>query len=289
MYDYGNKVKIVYFHARYHKAEHCKFTMFEELDGLTREFREKIVRWQLDSEKITLKFTDKRTDGRAERSSVKDNAEPTAERLRQSISRTRSTIFELAMCNEFTHFCTFTQSAEMRDRFNLDEFRKDFAQFVRNINRSRRDNPIKYLLIPEQHLNSRNKKDIGAWHMHGLLMGLTEADLRLFTLKEKLPQNIRKALKSGQKVYNWERYSQKFGYFTCTEIGNHEACSKYITKYITKELQKRNLENGQHSYFASQGLNRRVPIVKFSKDKCPVSEWDFENEYVKVRWLDVER
>lgn len=285
MYDYGDKVKIVYFRAQWLKKPKWENPLFPEFDGVPPEFRENMIKWQLNPEYIPMTSEPPRISSEK----GKGNKAVTKERLSQSISRARSKIFELAMCNEFTHFCTFTQSGEMRDRFDLNGFRKDFAQFVRNINRSRRDNPIKYLLIPEQHLNSRKKENIGAWHMHGLLMGLTEADLRLFSLKEKLPQNIRKALKSGQKVYNWEQYAGKFGYFTCTEIGNQEACAKYITKYITKDLVRSNLENGQHSYFASQGLNRRAVIVKNSKDKCPVTEWDFENEYVKVKWLDVER
>lgn len=81
----------------------------------------------------------------------------------------KARVNELALCNEFEYFCTFTQSDELRDRFDLKAFRKDFAMFVRNENR-RREKKIKYLLVPERH------KD-GAWHMHGLLMGLTSDDL----------------------------------------------------------------------------------------------------------------
>ena len=202
-------------------------------------------------------------------------------RFSQSLSRTKSRVFELAMCNEFHYFCTFTQNKELRNRFNLNEFRKDFSQLVRNLNRTRNeDNKIKYILIPEEH-----KK--GGWHMHGLLQGLTGEDLREFTLDEKLPHKIRNQLINGEKVYNWDKYAQKFGFFTCTEIKDATACSKYITKYITKDLQQNALENNRHLFFASQGLKGRETLAKNCPEFCPVTEWDFENDYVKIKEISL--
>ncbi|MDO4608397.1 MAG: hypothetical protein Q4B40_04315 [Clostridia bacterium] len=199
------------------------------------------------------------------------------ERFRQSLARSKSTVFELAMCNEFQHFCTFTQDKTKRDRFDLKEFRKDFAMLVRNLNRNRDDDhKIKYLLIPEQHAN-------GAWHMHGLLRGLTDQDLRLFRLSERLPVHIRRQLEKGEAVYDWTGYRRRFGYFTATEIKSTDGCAKYVTKYISKDLQKTVHASGEHLFFASQGLRRRECIVKDELGDCPyVNEWDYENDYVKV-------
>lgn len=200
-------------------------------------------------------------------------------RLSQSVSRTKSTIFELAMCNEFTHFCTFTQDKnKVADRYDLPTFQKTISRYIRNQNRGR-ESKIEYLLIPEQHKN-------GAWHMHGLIKGLTDADLREFTLNDRLPNKIRAALKEGKKIYNWEKIAKKFGYFTASPIESHIACGKYITKYITKEIVKNNLKSGAHSYFASQGLKRRELIYKGDFKKCPITDWDFENDYVKVVFYD---
>lgn len=197
-------------------------------------------------------------------------------RFSQSLSRSRARIFELASCNEFTHFCTFTQSPDLRERFDLREFRKDFAQYVRNLNRSRDpESKIKYVLIPEEH-----KK--GGWHMHGLLMGLNEGELRPFSLKEKLPQRIREKLKEGEQIFDWEGYRKRFGFFTCTPIKDPQACSRYLTKYITKDLVKSSLSSGEHLFFASQGLKGRETLVKSSIDLCPIEKWSYENEYVKV-------
>lgn len=192
---------------------------------------------------------------------IADNSEDNF-RFYSSLARTRSTIFDIAICNKFEYFCTFTQSKELRDRFDLHAFRKDFSQFIRDLNK-KRTSKIKYLLVPEQH------KD-GAWHMHGLLMGLTDSD---FTIN-----------KNG--YLDWVSYSSKFGFFSCSKIENHIAVSKYITKYLTKEVYSNNLKNNQHSYFASQGLKRPEYIVKNSLDNCPFTDFDYENDYIKSKWID---
>ena len=198
-------------------------------------------------------------------------------RFSQSISRSKARVFELASCNEFKYFCTFTQNKELRDRFDITKFRKDFAQYVRNLNRGRaEEDKIKYLLIPEQH------KD-GAWHLHGLLMGLTNKELTPFKMSDKIPLKIKKQIKSGEIVYNWRNYMQKFGFFTCTEIKEKGACCRYVTKYISKDFQSGVRKAGEHLFFASQGLKGRDTFVKNSADKCPIEQWDYENDYIKVK------
>ena len=232
---------------------------------------------------VYIKSAPKPLKNKSKRPKFEKNENSENERFSNSISRSKSRIFELAMCNEFNFFCTFTQDQKLRDRFDLKEFRKDFAQLVRNINRSRGENEkIKYLLIPEQHKN-------GAWHMHGLLAGLKETDLRKFTLAEKLPNRIRKQIEKGVEIYDWTRYRKAFGYFTCTKIEDKTACSKYITKYISKDLQKTVRDSGEHLFFASQGLKGREAVVKNCFDKCPVTEWDFENEFIKIKEINVRK
>lgn len=216
----------------------------------------------------------------------KDETKPLTEkekslRFSQSISRSKARIFELAMCNEFQFFCTFTQDKTKRDRFDLFEFRKDFSQFIRNQNRFRAENEkIKYLLIPEQH------KD-GAWHMHGLLQGLTENDLKEFTLKDHIPKRIKDQIRNGERVFDWLKYRNSFGFFTCTAIKETGACARYITKYVSKDLQRTVHESGEHLFFASKGLKGREVILKNCYEQCPVSEWDFENDYVKVKEVEI--
>lgn len=201
------------------------------------------------------------------------------ERFLSSISRARQRVFELASCNEFHYFCTFTLNAKLKDRDNLGEFRKSLTMLFRNINRSRDDeHKIKYLLIPEQH-----KK--GGWHIHGLLSGLSTDDLTEFKLSDNIPQKLKNTIKNGEKVYNFSRYADKFGFFTATKIKDKNACSVYLTKYITKDLGITLLSKKQHLFFASQGLKGREVLAKNCSELPPFNDWDFENDYVMIKTI----
>lgn len=206
------------------------------------------------------------------------NAENEEKRFESSLSRSKNKVFEIACCNEFEYFCTFTQNADLRDRFDLKAFRKDFTMLIRNKNRVRGDfDKIEYLLIPEHHKN-------GAWHMHGLFKGLEiDKDLTPFKLSDNIPKRIKDTIRGGEPVYDWHDYRRRFGYFTCTRIKDNISVSKYITKYLSKEFSADTRHAGEHLYYASQGLKRRETLVKNSFDKCPFEEWDFENEYIKVK------
>lgn len=190
------------------------------------------------------------------------------ERFLQSVSRARSRVFELAACNDFSFFCTLTLDADKRDRFDLSGFRKAFAQMVRNLNRGR-DEKIRYLLIPEHH------KD-GAWHMHGLFMGFTASDL----------------VKNGFGYLDWPAYSSRFGFFSCSPIRSKEGCSRYITKYVTKDFDGSCRQSGEHLFFASQGLKGRQTLYKLEGGKCwlldPKQAPEFESDYVRIYWLDAD-
>lgn len=197
-------------------------------------------------------------------------------KLECNISRARAKIFEYALCNEWEWFSTFTLNAKKYDRYDLENFRSDFSQFVRNYNKKNGTN-IKYLVIPETH------KD-GAWHMHGFLMGLPEEHLRLFEFKEKLPVYIRDKLNQGQAVYDWLAYRDKFGYTDIEPIRNQEACSKYVTKYVSKSLAQDIQEVGAHLYYCSKGL-RTAQEIKRGLLNSEFNSPDYENDYVKVKWF----
>ena len=42
-----------------------------------------------------------------------------------------------------------------------------------------------------------------------------------------------------------------------------------------------------HLFFASQGLKSREVLKWRSFEKCPFEKWDFENDYVKVKELQI--
>lgn len=192
-----------------------------------------------------------------------------------NISRAKNRVFELALCNPWNIFLTFTLDSRKYDRDDLQKFQKDISQFIRNYNRNHSLN-IKYLLIPEEH-----KK--GGWHMHGFLMGLSDEHLRLFTLSEKLPKYIREKLKSGQAVYEWEPYRKKFGFCDLEVVKDQFAVSAYVTKYITKDLDRTVRESGAHLYYCSQGLSRSVVIFRGKANDGLV--YDYESDYNSIKWL----
>lgn len=196
------------------------------------------------------------------------------EKLVENISRARATVFELSTCNHWTYWATFTLNAKKYDRTNLEQFRKDFSQFIRNQGK-KYNRKMHYLLVPELH------KDGKSWHMHGFIEGLPIEELRLFTLKEKIPKALREKIKHGDLVYDWTSYREKFGFNDLELVRNQEACSKYITKYLSKDIAKDIQTLGAHLYYSSQGLLRAIEIKKGTIVKPIVP--DYENEYVRVQ------
>ena len=97
------------------------------------------------------------------------NISDEATRLSNSISRTRRRIFELAACNTWDWFFTGTLDGEKCDRNDLNGTFKRLSQFVRDYRKKQTGERIMYLIVPERH------KD-GAWHFHGLIKGLPEAE-----------------------------------------------------------------------------------------------------------------
>lgn len=193
-----------------------------------------------------------------------------------NLSRTRSTIFELAACNEWDYFCTFTLDKAKYDRHDLSKFRTDFTQTIRDL-RKKYDAVIDYLLIPEQH------KD-GAWHMHGFIAGLPKDELRKFGVGEKLPDYIRKKIKEDAEIFEWITYRKKFGFCEMEKVKDSDKAASYVTKYITKDLMKSVSELNHKSYYCSQGLNRAIEIKRGHLAECPT--FSFENEYCKIKWFD---
>jgi hypothetical protein len=197
-------------------------------------------------------------------------------KLEQNISRARSEIFELAYCNDWQYFTTFTIDPQKFGRYDLEKYHKSFTRWLRYFN-EKNGTHIKYLTIPEQH------KD-GAWHEHGFIMGLPEEYLRLFDAeKEKLPKYIRDKLMDGQAVYDFPSYREKFGFCDLEPVRSIEGVSKYVTKYITKDLSRSVTASGAHLYYHSVGL-QKARVIKKGFLNCSQEAWDYENDWVKVAW-----
>lgn len=208
----------------------------------------------------------------------KRNSAGNTAKLEASISRSKSRVTELALCNPWEYFVTLTLDKKKYNRYDLPTFKKHLSKFLNNL-RFRYGWDIKYLLIPEQH------KD-GAWHMHGLFMGIPANELTAFSLHDHLPSRVLHMLGEGRKIMNWPRYAHSFGYVTCEPIRNLEATAKYITKYITKDLVSSQVELNKKLYLCSHGLNRAETICRghIVHDFQP----DFCNDYVAIKTFKTE-
>lgn len=206
----------------------------------------------------------------------KRNSAGHSRKLDESLSRTRSKVYELAICNPWEYFVTLTLSPENGNRQNLRVFQRAFSKWINNLN-YRHGLSIKYLLIPEPH------KD-GAWHMHGLFMGIPAEQLVPFSLHDYLPYRLRSLLRAGHNIFNWPAYADKFGWVTCERIRNFEACALYITKYITKELGENASRLNEKLYLCSHGLKRAETVCRGQLTQ--EFEPDFHNEYVAIKIFD---
>lgn len=196
-----------------------------------------------------------------------------------NITRAKAKIFEYAMCNEFDYFVTLTlDRKKVANRKDLDLYIKNLGQYIRNT-RTKTGHNIDYLLIPEQH------KD-GAWHMHGLIKGIMASNLREFTLNDKLPIKMIELLKEGRKLFSWIGYSEKFGFNSLEPIKDIQRVSKYITKYITKDMLMTQIDRkNKKLYYCSRGLKEAKKEIEgtwFCTNQLPPGIKPFENDYVVI-------
>lgn len=166
-------------------------------------------------------------------------------KLDASISRSKRVVLELALCNEWKYFCTFTISGAKYDRSDLSSWAKKFTQWLRD-QRKKYDMDFPYLLVPEQHQD-------GSWHMHGLFGDISPLLVSFRELWER-GENVPFKLVSGG-YFNWPDYQRKFGFCSFGEIHNAVAVAFYVTKYICKSLAETAIPVGLNAYYCSRGLN----------------------------------
>ena len=193
-------------------------------------------------------------------------------KLRNNISRARSKIYELAMCNDFQYFVTCTLDKEKYRRDDLTKFHKDLSQFIRDQRKKYKADDLRYILIPELHKDGKN------WHMHGLLGGIRKEMLSPF-IRGVHPQRL-----IDKGYINWIDYANKFGFISVGMVRDKGKAAGYIKKYITEDLDKSVQDYGAHLYYRSQGLRVAELIEKGSLCQVP-SFWDYENDYVKIKWI----
>lgn len=198
-------------------------------------------------------------------------------KLEENIRRAKNAIFEYAFCNPWDWFFTGTLDPKKYDRTNLDKFHKDLTDWLREYGRYNKIK-IKFLLVPEQH------SDGISWHIHGFLRGLPKEHLKQFVVGDVMGKALADKVKRGDVVYNWLPYAKKFGFCDLEPIKNPEAVSKYMTKYINKNLASSVKDLNAHLYYHSRGLNK-AQVIKKGTMVAPIVP-TYENEYCSVAWLD---
>lgn len=140
-----------------------------------------------------------------------------SESLRVSYIRTINNLYDIARCNDWEWFLTFTFAPDkVNDRYDYTELSAIMSQWLTNVKRRKCPDMV-YLVVPEQH------KD-GAWHFHGLfrnIEGLTLVDSGHVDAQ-------------GRNIYNIQDF--KLGFTTATAVGDSAKACSYLVKYITKEL-----------------------------------------------------
>jgi len=153
-----------------------------------------------------------------------------------NLFRAKSRLKQIALCNSWDYFVTFTFDDKKVNALNPDVVLKKTQNWLRNqVSR----NNIKYLLVPELHKSGRI-------HFHALISG----NINLVDSDTFIVEGFDKPLKSStivkrkisaeyikQKVYNVSRWS--YGFSTAIRTyGQPDKMLNYITKYMTKEVQK---------------------------------------------------
>lgn len=170
-------------------------------------------------------------------------------RMLASLSRSKRLINEYAANNDWDWWFTGTLNKELFPRYDLEKFHFAFTRFLRSL-----PYPVTFLIVPEAH------KD-GAVHVHGYLKGIPDTELRQFKIGDKMGKKIAQKVRNGELVYNWPKYADKFGFCDLESIRTIEGSSKYIIKYITKELCSLT-PPGKQCFWHSRGLQKATLLCK---------------------------
>lgn len=173
---------------------------------------------------------------------------------RQSLSRTKRNIRELALCNDFEYFATFTVNSEKCDRYSLNDVQDKLKKVLHKIKRNNKD--FAFLIITEKH------KD-GAFHFHGLIKGISDLYVN------------NNGYLSSKIFYN------ELGFNSFSKIKDYTKCCNYITKYITKDCIK---NSHNQIYICSRGLKKATKEEFTNIDFIPT----FTNDFVEIKDFTVD-
>lgn len=187
----------------------------------------------------------------------KTNRSSEEEIFEKSISRTKRNLRELALCNNWEYFATWTVNSLNCDRFSLSNCQQLMHKVLKAYKRINKD--FKFLFITERHKN-------GAFHFHGFVKGLGDD---IYT--------------NYNGFLSVKFFDEKIGFFSLSKIRDYEKCCNYICKYITKDCVKN--EHNQ-IYFCSRGLKKGVSeeLVRFDLQafKNCFNDFNYNTTYARI-------
>ncbi len=179
------------------------------------------------------------------------NEENSEERdyLEKSINRTKTKISDYVLCNNFSHFATFTFSPEkVKDRHDFVEMSSLLKNWLKTEQQNHERNhgfKFKYLIVPERH------KD-GAWHFHALLENYQNACADFYSSKN--PFITVSEIKTAKR-FAYRKYIVRYtlGRSEIAPFRDKTKMANYIKKYITKSLM---IEPNVKRFWASRNLEK---------------------------------
>ena len=171
-----------------------------------------------------------------------------------SLSRTKRNIRELALCNDFEYFATFTVNSEKCDRYVLNDVQDKLKKILHKIKRNNKD--FAFLIITEKH------KD-GAFHFHGLIKGISDLYV------------------NNNGYLSSMIFDNELGFNSFSKIKDYTKCCNYITKYITKDCIK---NSHNQIYISSRGLKKATKEEFTNIDFIPT----FTNDFVEIKDFTVD-
>lgn len=178
-----------------------------------------------------------------------------------SLMRSKTTITDITLSNDFDLFCTFTFNPLKVDSFDIINVKKVMSKWLNNARVKSPD--LKYLIVAEHHKSGRI-------HFHALFKNyngnLTDS----------------KRIKNGRKLWNISEF--RWGFSTAVKIDNIAKVSNYVQKYITKDMLK---IGNKKRFWTSRNLTRPQKIYNVDIQEEVYSrplfvEGEYKSEYYKI-------
>ena len=143
--------------------------------------------------------------------------------LEVSRARAKAAVRDIARCNRFDFFFTWTLDPKLIDRYDADAVKRAAYTHLKNLS-SRKG--FRYVIVPEHHRD-------GAIHFHGLcILG----DVRIAPATDA---HTGRPLFTDRQQPIFNMLDWKLGYSTCIPIDeNYDRTCNYLVKYFTKDAQK---------------------------------------------------